>query len=51
MRRISIAALRGRSNGDWYSSEHFQKLEVFGGCSSNNITSVAKDNLLYIEYL
>lgn len=41
-----IAAMRGRSDGEWYGSEHQQRLEI-GGCeTSNSLTSVAKDNLL-----
>lgn len=36
-------AIRGRSNGDWHTSQHYQKIEV-GGDTANSITSVAKDN-------
>ena len=38
-----IMAMRGRSNGDWHTSQHYQKIEV-GGDTANSITSVAKDN-------
>ena len=43
---IRICAIRGRSNGDWYCSEHNQRLEV-GGNISNSITSVSKDNYIF----
>lgn len=45
MKMIRICAIRGRSDGYWYSSDHIQRLEV-GGIISNSITSVLKDNLL-----
>lgn len=38
-------AIRGRSEGDWYSSAHFQKLEI-RGYRSSSLTSVAKDNMI-----
>ena len=41
-----IAAMRGRSDGEWYGSEHQQRLEIGGSDTSNSLTSVAKDNLL-----
>ena len=37
MKMIRICAIRGRSDGDWYNSEHKQRLEV-GGEISNSIT-------------
>ena len=43
---IRICAIRGRSDGDWYNSEHKQRLEV-GGEISNSITSVQKDNYIF----
>ena len=46
---IRICAIRGRSDGDWYNSEHSQRLEL-GWEISNSITSVLKDNMLYEEY-
>lgn len=46
---IRICAIRGRSNGDWYCSEHNQRLEV-GGEISNSITSVSKDNYIFETY-
>ena len=46
---IRICAIRGRSDGDWYNSEHSQRLEI-GGELSNSITSVLKDNYIYEEY-
>lgn len=44
-----IMAMRGRSKGDWHTSEHFQKIEV-GGFISNSKTSVAKDNYIVEIY-
>lgn len=49
MREIKVAASRGRSDGDWYSSEHHQALEIRLGEYSNSLTSVAKDNYI-LEY-
>lgn len=49
MKAMRICAIRGRSDGDWYNSEHSQRLEL-GGEISNSITSVLKDNMLYEEY-
>lgn len=49
MLHIHIAAIRGRSNGEWDQSEHFQKMEI-GGEFTNSITSVAKDNYVVYEY-
>ena len=43
---IRICAIRGRSDGDWYDSEHKQKLEI-GGEISNSIISVQKDNYIF----
>ena len=45
---IRICAIRGRCDGDWYNSEHKQRLEV-GGEISNSITSVLKDNYVCME--
>ncbi len=42
--KILIGAMRGRSDGDWYQSEHNQRLEVLGCEYTNSITSVQKDN-------
>lgn len=44
-----MIAIRGRSDGDWRSSRHFQKLEVRGGKTSS-LTSVSKDNMLFMLY-
>lgn len=46
MKMIRICAIRGRSNGNWYNSEHSQRLEL-GGETSNSITSVQKDNYIF----
>ena len=45
---IRICAIRGRSDSDWYNSEHKQRLEI-GGEISNSITSVLKDNYVCME--
>ena len=39
-----IAASRGRSQGDWHESEHYQQLEPREDGVTNTISSVAKDN-------
>lgn len=44
MRRIVIA-MRGRSEGDWWTSAHFQKVEI-RGFKTSSLTSVAKDNMI-----
>lgn len=41
-----ISAMRGRSDGEWYGSEHQQRLEIGGSDTSNSLTSVTKDNLV-----
>ena len=46
VKEIQICAIRGRSDGDWYNSEHQQKLEI-GDEISNSITSVLKDNYVF----
>lgn len=46
---IRICAIRGRSDSDWYNSEHKQRLEI-GGEISNSITSVSKDNYIFETY-
>ena len=38
-------AMRGRSDGDWHSSVHQQKIEM-GGVISNSVTSVLKDFMI-----
>ena len=47
MKRIAVA-MRTRSEGDWYDSDHHMKLEK-GGEIANSITSVQKDCLI-LEY-
>ena len=44
MKTISCA-MRGRSDGDWHSSTHQQRLEISEDIS-NSITSVLKDFLI-----
>ena len=46
MKMIRICAIRGRSDGDWHNSPHNQRIEI-GGQTSNSITSVQKDNLIF----
>lgn len=43
--KIVSCAIRGRSSGDWYSSEHRQMFEL-GTDISNSVTSVQKDSLV-----
>lgn len=45
--KILTCAIRGRSDGDWYTSEHHQCLEI-GGDISNAVTSVSKDSLIIL---
>ncbi len=47
--RSQVIAIRGRSDGEWFSSSHFQKVEVRGKKSSS-LTSVAKDNMIMEVY-
>lgn len=42
---VISCAMRGRSDGDWHSSDHQQRLEM-GGVISNSITSVLKDFMI-----
>lgn len=46
MKEFRIAAVRGRSKGEWFATEHQQSLEI-GGEIANSLTSVAKDNYVY----
>lgn len=43
--RSQVIAIRGRSDGDWFLSEHFQKIEYTGNKTSS-VTSVSKDNMV-----
>ena len=47
---IRTCAIRGRSDGEWHTSEHHQMLEIGQGDFSNSITSVAKDTLIIEIY-
>lgn len=49
MRCISCA-VRGRSKGEWHSSEHMQMLEIGSDRFSNALSSVQKDYLVAIVY-
>lgn len=49
MKKIVSCAFRGRSDGDWHTSAHQQRLEIGGGCS-NSVTSVLKDFLIVEIY-
>lgn len=49
MEAISCA-FRGRSNGNWFESEHHQKLELRRDSVSNSITSVTKDSYIVEIY-
>lgn len=43
LKNVNSCASRGRSDGDWYQSEHRQKLEVRYDGISNAVTSLQKD--------
>ena len=43
--RSQVIAIRGRSDGDWFLSEHFQNIELRGNKTSS-VTSVTKDNMV-----
>ena len=45
---VAIAAIRGRSNGEWKDDEHFQVAELRHDGITNAITTVQKDNLAVI---
>lgn len=47
--KARTCALRGRSDGEWHSSEHYQRLEI-GGNVSNAVSTVLKDCLVLIRY-
>ncbi len=47
--RSQVIAIRGRSEREWFSSPHFQKIEVRGKKSSS-LTSVTKDNMIMEMY-
>ena len=49
VRAISCAA-RGRSKGDWHSSEHHQMLEMGSERFSNALSSVQKDYMVALVY-
>lgn len=49
MKRIAIA-VRGRSDGDWFLSAHFQKMEVRGNTKTSSLTSIIKDNMILERY-
>lgn len=39
-------AIRGRSDGNWFETEHRQKLEIGNEMTANSITHVTKDSLI-----
>lgn len=45
---VKTCALRGRSDGEWHTSAHYQKLEIGGGKVSNAVSTVLKDFLILI---
>lgn len=49
MRAISCA-LRGRSKGEWHTSERRQMLEMGSENFSNALTSVQKDYMVTLVY-
>ena len=44
-----VMAIRGRSKGNWHTSEHNQQCEL-GEDITNSLTSVAKDNYVVEFY-
>lgn len=57
MRNIQITAFRGRDPDNLSDRKHpscgrfRQRMEKNGGGTTNTLTSVGKDNMVYIEYL
>ena len=49
MEDVFSCAFRGRSDGDWFLSQHQQRLEI-GTDISNSITRVLKDSLVLMVY-
>ena len=47
--RVSAIAIRGRSEGDWHTSQHTQMIEL-RGVHSSSLTSVTKDNMIICVY-
>ena len=47
--RKLVIAIRGRSEGEWHTSSHFQKLEL-RGIKTSSLTSVGKDNMIMEIY-
>nr|DAD84528.1 MAG TPA: hypothetical protein [Siphoviridae sp. ctA4S13] len=47
--KSQVVAIRGRSDGEWHTSKHYQKLE-YRGCHCSSLTSVAKDNMIMELY-
>lgn len=50
MMRCRTCAFRGRSRGEWHSSEHHQMLELGPDTVSNAISTVQKDYLVALIY-
>ena len=48
--KVMTCALRGRSDGEWHTFAHYQRLEV-GGHISNAVSTVLKDFLILIKQL
>lgn len=51
MRKVLIAAMRGRATGCSNDKIHWKLHFEIGEGISNTLTSVAKDNLVRIEYV
>lgn len=56
MRNIQITAFRGREPANPSDRKHpsggrfRQRMEINGGGTTNTLTSVGKDNMVYIQY-
>lgn len=46
--RVFSCAQRGRSDGDWHTSEHHQRIEIGYDKFSNAISTVQKDYMTMI---
>ena len=49
MKTVYVVAQRGRADGEWHSSKHYQKLEPRKDGLTNTISHVQKDNYVAIK--
>ena len=48
--RVVSCASRGRSHGEWYTSQHRQMLELNSDKYSNAVSGVQKDYMIALLY-